>query len=177
MGCVSGNHSDCLWILSAPLPRCRHFISGGLAGVGALLLTHPLDGGWWMGCQVWEHNLQTSNFFGFGLPDFFWVHWQLLLRVTIRDWRCWSSGVWDMKSHGVTKWEIWLEAAGFRCCWVPLLRGSAAGFCWEKSEGQSWWDYRVCRKVSWCTAHLVENGSLGRHVWHSVRGEFHQEHT
>ena len=64
MGCVSGNHSDCLWILSAPLPRCRHFISGGLAGVGALLLTHPLDGGWWMGCQVWEHNLQTSNFLG-----------------------------------------------------------------------------------------------------------------
>ena len=57
MGCVSGNHSDCLWILSAPLPRCRHFISGGLAGVGALLLTHPLDGdmgGW------------DAKFFGFG---------------------------------------------------------------------------------------------------------------
>ena len=57
MGCVSGNHSDCLWILSAPLPRCRHFISGGLAGVGALLLTHPLDG---------DMGGRDAKFFGFG---------------------------------------------------------------------------------------------------------------
>ena len=40
------------------------------------------------------------------------------LRVTIRYRRCcWKFRCvqWDMRSHGVTKWEIRLAADGFRC--------------------------------------------------------------
>ena len=93
-----------------------------------------------------------------------------------------------MKSHGVTKWEIWLEAAGFRCCGVPLLLGSAAaGFrcCRVPLPGSA--GKRARAKVggttesvvvSWCTAHLVENRSpVPPFSWHSLRGEFHQGHT
>lgn len=66
-------------------------------------------------------------------------------------------------------------AAGFRCCGVPLP-GSAGKRARAKVGGTTE-SVEKFLGFSWCTAHLVENGSLGRHVWHSVRGEFHQEHT